>query len=345
MSKRKPLPNLSPDIAGPSRPNLQHQASSPAALQGDCSSGVQADIPDEEPPVYSGPSTLALSISRPAPSFQRSLVAGLPDLPWSKYQVPDATLTSDYTTITTTCPRYSSDPRALEAFLRDQASLPPKPSVRILGRSVEGFKDFDIWLNMMHYIIRRDGQTRQWNYVQVENDSVIGARRKRNNGANNVGNDSDGLKDMVERYCDEKSVNKTFTMTRNVVNWNTEHIEGSIRNLLAQMNYRGQLAVQFPIQFSKIIVQNPPKGNKFLHGVASLFTENKKYEGAMAVWPYATLAPNRDGDGGGDRVCAVQSEEAWCKDWRGIIAGAVRNKRRGWVSLEDQIEFAMIPRG
>ena len=215
--------------------------------------------------------------------------------------------------------------------------------MRISGRSDDGMtNDFDITLNMMHYIVRKRGQSHQLNYVKVDSSSVPSTKKNRSKSAGNVNAEGDGLKDLVERFCIDKAVVKTITLNRNVVNWNCEYVEGSIRNLLAKMEYRGHVTVQFPVQFHKIVVQNPPKGNKFLHGVASLFAESKKYEGISSVWPYATLAPSGDNDGG-ERMCAVQSEEAWWRDWKGVIAVAVRNKRRGWVSVEDQIELAMMP--
>ncbi|KAI9690384.1 MAG: hypothetical protein M1822_009346 [Bathelium mastoideum] len=344
MSKRKPVPFAPPAIAGPSRPDLQRETSSPAVLQNGDPSGFQEDVPNDEPPMYSGPSIPSLSPNHPATSSQRNLIVGLPDLPWSKYQIPEATISPDATTITTTFPLYSSEPRALEAFLRDQASLPPRLTVRILGRSDEGLtKDFDIRLNMMHYIVRRGGPSQQWNYVQVDSNSAPGAKQKRSKSASSIHSQGDGLKDVVDRFCDEKAMVKTFTLTRNIVNWNTEYIQGSIRNLLAQINYRGQVTIQFPTQLEKIVVQSPTRGNKFLHGIASLFSESKNYGGVTAVWPYATLAPSGEGNGGGERICAVQTEEAWWKDWKTSIAGAVRAKRKGWVSVEDQIEFAMMP--
>ena len=346
MSKRKPIPSSSSAADPPIGSSFQRENSSPAALRVDTPTNIQTDIPSDEPPIYSGPSIPQISSNAPHSSLQQSLIAGLPDIAWSKYQIPESTISGDSTTITTTYPLYSSDPRVLESFLRDQATLPPKPHVRILGRSdMAETKDFDIWLNLMHYIVRRGGQSQQWNYVQVDNnDGAPSTKPKRARSAGNVNQrEGDGLKDLVERYCDDKAMVKTFTLTRNVVNWNTEYIEGSIRNLLAQMNYHGRVTIQFPAQFTRIVVQNPPKGNRFLHGIGSLFTENKKYEGVTAVWPYATLAPGGENNGG-ERRCAVQSEEAWWKDWKGVVAAAIKSKRKGWVSVEDQIAFAMTPR-
>jgi hypothetical protein len=346
MSKRKPVPkSLSTE------PNVQGESStgSPTITSTNTpAANNDANIPSDSPPIYSGPSTLHIPQSaRPSPALQHSLIPGLPDLPWSKYQVPDSTLSSDATTLTTVFPAYSSDPRALETFLRDQANLPPKPCVRIVGTSDDGFTTFDIWINLLHYLVPRGGASQQWNYVQVDNNGNSGrAKPKRSKSGTSVNQDrQDGLRAVVERFCDDKAMIKSLTLERRVVNHNREFVEGSIRNLLAQMGYRGHVAISFTISFQNLVVQSPPKGNKFLHGVASLFVEGKKYEGVRSVWPYATLAPGEEAPGTGERICAVQSEETWWRDWRGVVALAVKAKRKGWVGVEDQIELAMMPRG
>ncbi|KAI9705177.1 MAG: hypothetical protein M1820_005324 [Bogoriella megaspora] len=351
MSKRKPVPNPASEAAGPSSPSTKRE-SSPAALTSNAPPDIQTDIPSDEPPIYSGPSMLRPSSALATPSspqstvaLQQSLIAGLPNLPWSKYQIPDSTLSSDSTTLTTTFPLYSSEPRALEAFLREQASLPPRPRIRILGTSNEGMtRDFDISLNMMHYILRRSPLEQQWNYVRVENTGTATAKPKRSKSSGNTAQEQDGLRNLVERYCEDKALTKTFVFQRAVNNWNKDFIEGSIRNLLAQMNYRGSINIAFPLELEKLVIQSPPKGNKFLHGVKSLFAESREYQGVYSIWPYATLSPAAEGGDNRERQFAVQSEEAWWRDWKGAIAGAIRARRKGWVSVEDQIELAMMPR-
>ena len=62
------------------------------------------------------------------------------------------------------------------------------------------------------------------------------------------------------------------------------------------------------------------------------------------MWPYATLAPGAEQDGGESRVCAVQSEEAWWNDWKDAIRDAALAKRQGWVTTKDLMERAMAPR-
>jgi len=44
------------------------------------------------------------------------------------------------------------------------------------------------------------------------------------------------------------------------------------------------------------------------------------------------------------RRCAVQEEEVWFADWRDAIRHAVIGKRKGWVTVEDRLEFLMEPR-
>jgi hypothetical protein len=54
------------------------------------------------------------------------------------------------------------------------------------------------------------------------------------------------------------------------------------------------------------------------------------------------LAPG-DAAGQGNEW-AVRSEMQWWNDWKDVLELAVMNRRKGWLSAEDQIEFAMSPR-
>lgn len=75
----------------------------------------------------------------------------------------------------------------------------------------------------------------------------------------------------------------------------------------------------------------------------SLFKKTNKYEVVNAIWPYSSLAPNV-GDVDGARTWAVKSEAGWWNEWKDAIRGAVLAKRRGWVTVEDYMEFMMGPR-
>jgi hypothetical protein len=126
------------------------------------------------------------------------------------------------------------------------------------------------------------------------------------------------------------------------MNWNTDYLEGRIRTLLASIGYRGNVSITFPVSNAHVVVHSGPKINRLFSNILSTVVDTKKYEVVKAYWPYATLGPSSP-DNSGVRSCAVQSEEAWWKDWQVVIRRGVLAKRVGWLSLEDQIELAMSP--
>jgi hypothetical protein len=132
------------------------------------------------------------------------------------------------------------------------------------------------------------------------------------------------------------------------MNWNTDYIEGRIRSLLASMGYRGHLSITFPVANAEVAVHSAPTKMKLISNLLSSVMETKKYEVVKAYWPYATLGSDsshtsRSAPGAAARVCAVQSEEAWWQEWSAVIRKGVLAGRSGWLSLDDQIEFAMSP--
>ena len=76
--------------------------------------------------------------------------------------------------------------------------------------------------------------------------------------------------------------------------------------------------------------------------MTKLFTGTKKYEVVKSIWPYADVARSEIGAVG--RRCAVQEEEVWFADWRDAIKHAIVAKRKGWVTVEDRLEFLMEPK-
>jgi hypothetical protein len=125
------------------------------------------------------------------------------------------------------------------------------------------------------------------------------------------------------------------------MNWNTEYIEGRIRSLLASVGYRGNVSISFPIANSEVIVHSAPTKMRLVSTLLSSVMETKKYDVVKAYWPYATIGP--DASNTAPRLFAVQSEEAWWKEWSTVIRRGVLTGRSGWLSLDDQIELAMNP--
>lgn len=132
----------------------------------------------------------------------------------------------------------------------------------------------------------------------------------------------------------------SFTLERHITNWDTSYIEGQIRSLIAATGYTNHVTVTFPVRYSKITVQ--PRGEGFIATLFSPILEKRRYEVARAVWPYATLPPGLQSEDAG-RSCAVQTEEAWWRDWKDVLKLAIVTRRHGWVTLDDILEFRMSP--
>jgi hypothetical protein len=130
-----------------------------------------------------------------------------------------------------------------------------------------------------------------------------------------------------------------FALERIVTNWDTSYLEGRLLSLISSTSYRGHVKISFPLTHSRVVVHSPDKVNRFFSNVAKVFTGTKKYEVIKSVWPYADVARGEQG-----RRCAVQEEEVWFADWKDAIRHAVIGKRKGWVTVEDRLEFLMEPR-
>lgn len=133
-----------------------------------------------------------------------------------------------------------------------------------------------------------------------------------------------------------------FTLNRQLSNWNASYIEGQIRSLIASTGYKDTVTVTFPVKYAKVVVYPPRSSENFFTNLFSPLLEKKRYEVIRAVWPYASLPPGAEAAAAG-RTCAVQTEEAWWEEWRDVLRWAVVKKRKGWVSVDDIIEYRMSP--
>jgi hypothetical protein len=152
----------------------------------------------DAPPVYSGPSEVSTGVSTTLPM---SFIPGMPNIDFSKYSIADSTLSKDQTTMTTTLSILGSDPKALETFIREQAALPPRPHVRIIGTHTEGMRnatDFDVQLNMIRYIVH---PSEKWNFVKI---SPLDTKPSKVQSA-----ESHSLGEWTKRFCKDVALMKT----------------------------------------------------------------------------------------------------------------------------------------
>jgi hypothetical protein len=124
-----------------------------------------------------------------------------------------------------------------------------------------------------------------------------------------------------------------------VTNWDTSYLEGRLLSLLNSTSYRGHATITFPLTHSRVVIRNPDKVNRFISSVTKVFTGTHKYQIIKSIWPYADVARGEVG-----RRCAVQEEEIWFRNWSDSIRHAILGKRRGWVTVEDRLEFLMEPK-
>ncbi|GAB1318843.1 hypothetical protein MFIFM68171_09053 [Madurella fahalii] len=297
------------------------------------------------PPPYSGPSTPA---QEPIPSPQAPKAPprypGLPPLDYRLYNPPLFDLSADKTTIRTTVPYLSTNADALVSLIRQQATVPPKPQIHIVGRRgsspTSGRIDFSIKLNLLPLLVPEDPRQRM-DYLRCVGPGEVafrgGSKPSTQPEATTPEGDDGGLEAWAARYVADAASVKSFALERVVANLDVHWLEGQIRALVAGMRYPGAVAVSFPVTHCKVVVQNPDKVNKFFTSVTGFFAGKKKYEVIKAVWPFATM--QRTGEGG--RKCVVQSEEVWWREWREPIRYAIATKRHGWVTNEDKLEALM----
>ncbi|KAG4443310.1 hypothetical protein IFR05_001254 [Cadophora sp. M221] len=303
----------------------------------------QDDEQINELPPYSGPTSPSMTRA-PAPQPQPTY-PGLPRLNYSLYTPATFTLSEDQKTLTSHAPELSIYPTKLIALVQSLATVPPKPQIRIFGKSSTGEVDFDVRINLMNLIVPEEGKggsgSGRMNYVKVIGKGEMGFRGE---GKEAQVPDLRSLEEWARRYCEDQSSIKRFVLERTVINWDTSYLEGRLLSLISSTSYRGHVTISFPLTHSRVVVHSPDKVNRFFSDVTKLFTGTKKYEVVKSVWPYADVARVENGGGGAGRRCAVQEEEVWFADWRDAIRHAIVAKRKGWVTVEDRLEFLMEPK-
>ncbi|KAI0972608.1 hypothetical protein F4678DRAFT_428747 [Xylaria arbuscula] len=285
--------------AGPSSPRF-------AELPGDEPEPTR----QHQPPPYSGPSSSATDSRRAVVAKGPQHYPGLPVLDYRQYLPQMFELSADSTTITSKATYLSENAKALSSLLRTLATVPPKPQILIHGSRGRRV-DFSVRLNLMSLLVS-DNPSNRMDYLRCVAKDEMAYR-----GGNDpslkpeLGAGQDGLEAWCARFVKDQSSVKVFTLERVVANLDHNWLEGQIRSLIAAVNYKGNVTVQFPVTHARVTIQNPDKVNKFFTSVTSLFSGKAKYEVVKAVWPFANA---RNGEHG--RKCIVQSEKVWWDEWK-----------------------------
>jgi hypothetical protein len=186
------------------RPTSEAGPSSPRPVPSPQTQEHEHDDRPNTPPPYSGPTTSSMSIPQaPAPQLN---YPGLPRLEYRLYSPESFTLSADCTTLTSYNPRLSTYPAALVSLIQQLATVPPKPQIRIVGKSGDTI-DFDIKLNMMNLFVP-DQEKGRMNYVKVIGAGELGFRgdTKETTAPTVTG----GLEEWARRFCEDGSSIKQF---------------------------------------------------------------------------------------------------------------------------------------
>lgn len=121
---------------------------------------------DDTPPTYTAAPTQELQINM-HPSTAKRPIPGYSHLPLSSYYIPSASLSFDRTTHTTYESSLSKSPAALETFIAEQMKLPPRPTVRIIGRVQGPIPVFDVRCDLFRHVSPSAERHGVWAYSRV----------------------------------------------------------------------------------------------------------------------------------------------------------------------------------
>lgn len=330
-----------------------------------------AHITDDLPPAYTGmaPETIVQPPDLPVRSRKKIVprekyhpvqaIAKWAKISWNKYLVPDAVVSADRTTITTTHTAYLTSQQALIKLLADQSELPPIPTMRITGSHVQGSNlaqkvDFDMTLNLSS-ILDLSKQAR-WHIKSAQVVPLQGPSGRSPASFQVSGNNTVQLEQLARQFLKDKSDRKSFVLSRTIDNLPTDVIEGLVRNLIASLNYRGKVNVTFPMQSGQFIVQKKPAagtgaavGGWFMNVLG--LSPDVKYESLERVWCIGTpkLPSNETGDheeSEDETESSKQSDTStlikdWWNAWAPPIRDAIITRRQGKVGIEDWMEAQM----
>lgn len=302
---------------------------------------------EESPPAYIGPSldqedetvpeqSTSTPIRQSRRSGQRATydplksISALALIPYHKYNIDDGILSKDKATVTVKQTSLFSQPRHLAQFVLEQARLPPRPILRIIGRR-ETNVDFDITLNLTHLMDIRNYRCK----LQSAQTSPL-QNSHRTLRANDDPLVSTHIISMAKRFCNDRSENKSITLTRSIEGVPTDMLAGQVRNLAAAIRYRGVLRIDFIYERSRVVVHKEPSG--WFSSILRLHSE-QKYDVLESVWSLGNNLDQNDDVIESDVGLRIGHE--WWASWNSTIRNAMIRRYKGGVGIDEWIEAKM----
>ena len=153
----------------------------------------------QDPPMYPGLPELRDRLE----ASEQVVIPGYSHINLGKYHIPDSTISPDRTTVTILSKELSSNPAALEAFLEEQMKLPPRPTVRIIGRINNPIPIFDLRLDLFRHITPSAERNGMWAHTKVSgmDDSAAPLRPDEKSALFSGAPDVTGAGFWIRRFC------------------------------------------------------------------------------------------------------------------------------------------------
>lgn len=268
-------------------------------------------------------------------------------------------------------PHLDKDPKVLERQIKLSASKPPRPSVRILGTHSETVRekgksekrtitDFDVSVELTPYLFSDATAGVSWTALRTVEDNEKARRgtvlRKRAPGVKRdieITNPKPTLAEWCHRYCASHAGVKSFELQRRVVGFDEERMKHILEAMVRGTNYRGTVQITFPVKDAFTLVYNDCKVNRWrltpwiiwlcylsfmwLFTWPILFFSTKKFEVAVAEWPFSVTEEN------GTKRYVSMSEDHIYNLWGRAINRAVLDKRQCTLDQQDLIASQTAP--
>jgi hypothetical protein len=257
------------------------------------------------------------------------------------------------------------DPESLEKYIRQLATVPPRPSIKIVGTHTETrtdskgkmekktITDFDVTVEMAPYLYSDAQYRKSWTQLRTVDNSEKVRRgtvlRKRGPGSSQsieVGGDAKpSLKEWCHRFAASSAGLKCFTFRRQMVGFDEEGVKNRVKELVRGTNYRGHLKVELVTTDALIYCYNDSNLNRwrfiiwvrwlffltlfFIFSWPYLFLRTKTWEVAVAEWPFSRINES------GRKEYVSLSEDQWYNMWAQAIAQAILERRQAVLNQSD----------
>lgn len=256
-------------------------------------------------------------------------------------------------------------PAELEKHVRHLAAKPPRPFIQILGTHQASKKksdgksetvretDFDITVELTPYLYSNAQYGKSWTQLRtVDNAEKVHrgtSLRKRAPGSKQDlevgGAPKPSLEEWCHRFCASHAGLKCFALRREMTGFDFAKVKEELHALVRSTNYRGNLQITLGSRDAVVEIYNEARINRwrligwlrflffitltFLFAWPYLFFRTKRWEVAVAEWPFSRMAE------GSAREYVSINEAQWYNLWGRAIIKAVLEKRQTTLDQAD----------